>query len=141
MVLQGELKRRARAAGISGEMLDAADDADSPVEAVVSLLLAGGGGGSGGGGGGAAAGTGGGSAAAAAAAASSGAADPALTSAILKLKAENPGLGVKKLVKLVQGAERWRALLLVLVLLRLLRLLALLLLLLLALLRLLALLH
>ena len=140
MVLQGELKRRARAAGISGEMLDAADDADSPVEAVVSLLLAGGGGGSGGGGGGAAAGTGGGSAAAAAAA-SSGAADPALTSAILKLKAENPGLGVKKLVKLVQGAERWRALLLVLVLLRLLRLLALLLLLLLALLRLLALLH
>ena len=139
MVLQGELKRRARAAGISGEMLDAADDADSPVEAVVSLLLAGGGGG-GGGGGGAAAGTGGGSAAAAAAA-SSGAADPALTSAILKLKAENPGLGVKKLVKLVQGAERWRALLLVLVLLRLLRLLALLLLLLLALLRLLALLH
>ena len=136
MVLQGELKRRARAAGISGEMLDAADDADSPVEAVVSLLLAGGGGG----GGGAAAGTGGGSAAAAAAA-SSGAADPALTSAILKLKAENPGLGVKKLVKLVQGAERWRALLLVLVLLRLLRLLALLLLLLLALLRLLALLH
>lgn len=43
----GELKRRARAAGVSGDQLGDADDADSPVEAVIDLLLgalAGGGG-------------------------------------------------------------------------------------------------